>query len=536
MTFRPDGDPTGGADDWAGSLFVSGHDRLPYGELPNGGQIAEVSIPQPAIASDPALLPQAQFIQTFHDVTSGLFGGLDEIPRLGLQYLNHAATGARVHITWGQHFQEDVATQRPSQALFSPDLASPATAGAWFIGGASLYSVNDYMLEIPAEWASAHSGGRVLGTGRFRDGGWSGKGPALSAYVPWLDAAGTLPLAGATVSGTTLLLYEGSDTNEDVTHHALAGYQHPDEWAGGAWITASSGRSAVAVVGNKGTGAKYWYGWVNPAGPDHPCVETELLGQFTLCWTSGGTPCPPADLVGCTGHNDSRGWWSSAFRGQILLYDPEDLAAVASGTQASWEPQPYATFDLEPFMFGNPSGVETDMLGTGVQRRFKIGAVAYDRQRNALFVLELFADGVKPVVHVFTVEAEAPPVSTRFHAVTPCRLVDTRNPSGPLGGPALLGQAAARAFVAVGSCAVPSTARSLSANVTVTQPTAAGHLTLFRAASSLPVVSTVNFIPGQTRANNAVVPLDSSGRFAVFDGQATGQTAHLIVDVNGYFE
>jgi hypothetical protein len=76
----------------------------------------------------------------------------------------------------------------------------------------------------------------------------------------------------------------------------------------------------------------------------------------------------------------------------------------------------------------------------------------------------------------------------------------------------------------------------LSVNVTVTQPTAAGHLTLLPAGSSLPVASTVNFILGQTRANNAVVPLDSSGRFAVFDGQGTGQTAHLIVDVNGYFE
>ena len=36
MTFNPNGDPSGPADGYPGSLFVSGHDRLPYGELPNG--------------------------------------------------------------------------------------------------------------------------------------------------------------------------------------------------------------------------------------------------------------------------------------------------------------------------------------------------------------------------------------------------------------------------------------------------------------------------------------------------------------------
>jgi hypothetical protein len=44
------------------------------------------------------------------------------------------------------------------------------------------------------------------------------------------------------------------------------------------------------------------------------------------------------------------------------------------------------------------------MLGTGVQRRNRIGAVAYDRNNDLLYVLELFADEAKPVVHVWRVE------------------------------------------------------------------------------------------------------------------------------------
>jgi hypothetical protein len=51
----------------------------------------------------------------------------------------------------------------------------------------------------------------------------------------------------------------------------------------------------------------------------------------------------------------------------------------------------------------NPSGVDIDALGTGVQRRNRIGDVAYDRANNLLYVLELFADGAKPVVHVWRI-------------------------------------------------------------------------------------------------------------------------------------
>ena len=399
-TYDPTGDAAGGPDGWPGSLFVSGHDRLPYGELTSGGQIAEVNIPAPVVTSDVALLPVADFVQGFHDVAYGWFPGLDEIPRLGLQYLDHPATGPRIHIAWGQHFQEEPSQQLASHAMFGRDLSDPGMQGAWFVGSASLYSVNDYLLEVPAVWADAHASGRRLGTGRYRDGGWSGKGPALFAYVPWLDAGGTLPAANSQLAATTLLLYESSQVSADPAYRSASQYQHADEWAGGAWITLADGRSALAFAGTKGTGAKYWYGWVNPAGPEVPCVETEpLVG----CFLASGASCPPEDLLGCSGHNDSRGWWSSSFRGQILLYDPDDLAQVAAGTLDPWSPQPYATIDIEPHLFGNPSGVEPDMLGTGVQRRFKIGAVAFDRQRGDVFVLELFADETRPVVHVFSV-------------------------------------------------------------------------------------------------------------------------------------
>lgn len=129
---------------------------------------------------------------------------------------------------------------------------------------------------------------------------------------------------------------------------------------------------------------------------------------------------------------------------------------------------------------------------------------------------------------------EPPPPPGFFFTVPPCRLLDTRNAHGPLGGPAL-SAGLTRSFGVLGHCAIPATARAISVNMTVAQGSAAGHLTVFAGGTSQPLVSSVNYRAGQTRANNAVVQLGSVGDLAVISGQPSG-TVHFILDVNGYFE
>ena len=43
--------------------------------------------------------------------------------------------------------------------------------------------------------------------------------------------------------------------------------------------------------------------------------------------------------------------------------------------------------------------VPSMVQGTGVQRRMRIGDLAYDRAHDQLYVPEIFADGAKPLVH-----------------------------------------------------------------------------------------------------------------------------------------
>jgi len=403
MTFNPDGDPSGGDDGFPGSLFVMGHERLPYGELPDGNQLAEISIPAPVVSKSASGLNEAKFVQPFRDACRGMFTEYAEIPRIGMEYLSKPSTGPKIHLAWGQHFHEDDQERGPTHGWIDPDLSAPNPKGAWYIGNQSLYSVNGYLFEIPASWADAHVGGRCLATGRYRDGGWSGQGPALFAYRPWLDDNGAPAPPGTRLEEKALLLYRSSRDSEDVVSRSLRGYQHPDEGEGGAWLTTTTGKSGVLFAGTKGTGAKYWYGWINPAGPEFPCVETGLLGQFTLCRNADGSPCPPEDLKGSDDHSDFRGWWSARFDAQFILYNPDDLARVASGEKQPWEPQPYASIDLDDHLLLNPARVEEDMLGPGVQRKFRVSAVAYDRGNDLLYVLEPFADEAKPVVHVWRV-------------------------------------------------------------------------------------------------------------------------------------
>jgi hypothetical protein len=84
-------------------------------------------------------------------------------------------------------------------------------------------------------------------------------------------------------------------------------------------------------------------------------------------------------------------------------------------------------------------------------------------------------------------------------------------------------------------CGIPSTARAIVANVTVTTPTGPGHLRLWSSDELVPLSSTVNFAAGLTRASNAVVRLGADGSFSVLNGMASG-SVHVIVDVAGYFQ
>ena len=124
-----------------------------------------------------------------------------------------------------------------------------------------------------------------------------------------------------------------------------------------------------------------------------------------------------------------------------------------------------------------------------------------------------------------------------FYTIAPCRLADTRNPSGPSGGPALAANAT-RNFPAAGRCGIPADAKAVALIVTTVGQTDFGDLRLYPADAPLTAASTLNFAANHVRANNAVISLGTAGGLAVQCDMPPGSTgtAHALIDVFGYFK
>ncbi|HVT15107.1 MAG TPA: glycoside hydrolase family 44 protein [Thermoanaerobaculia bacterium] len=124
--------------------------------------------------------------------------------------------------------------------------------------------------------------------------------------------------------------------------------------------------------------------------------------------------------------------------------------------------------------------------------------------------------------------------AANFYTVAPCRVLDTRWAGGAYGGPPLAA-GAQRAWSLAGQCGVPATALAVSVNLTVTSPTGGGFLRAFAGDATAPNTSVIDFSAGQTRANNAVLPLSLDGTGSLAIQAQGGGTVHVILDVNGYF-
>jgi hypothetical protein len=132
------------------------------------------------------------------------------------------------------------------------------------------------------------------------------------------------------------------------------------------------------------------------------------------------------------------------------------------------------------------------------------------------------------VVGYYTAASATTSCPGRFTAVTPKRLLDTRQGAGtPVGA----GQAI-NLTVTGGLTTVPAGASGVALNVTVDQPSSAGYLTVWPTGSPQPLASSHNFVQGLTIANLVLAKVGTGGQVSIFN--SAGGT-HVVVDVVGYF-
>ncbi|HEX8408035.1 MAG TPA: hypothetical protein VF883_04175 [Thermoanaerobaculia bacterium] len=135
---------------------------------------------------------------------------------------------------------------------------------------------------------------------------------------------------------------------------------------------------------------------------------------------------------------------------------------------------------------------------------------------------------------VLTSSALAQSGPYQYFPLSPCRLVDTRGPNGTNSGP-MMGSNSTRNFQVRGFCGVPTTAKAVSLNITVTQATQSSWLAVWPSGTARPNVSMINFESSDPAlANGIIVGVSTATQdLSVYNNFGT---VHVLVDVTGYFQ
>lgn len=126
----------------------------------------------------------------------------------------------------------------------------------------------------------------------------------------------------------------------------------------------------------------------------------------------------------------------------------------------------------------------------------------------------------------------APGPGAEFTAVSPVRVMDTRDGTGVEGrrtGP--YGAGEIRKLQLGGTNGIPSDARAVLLNVTVTQEAGNGFVTVFPCGRPRPLASNLNYVRGVDRANLVKVRMNAFGEVCFFSNVGT----QIVVDLNGYY-
>jgi hypothetical protein len=358
LAYYPEGDPTGPASSYPGSLYAAGH---VHNDL-----VGEITIPEPARSNDFDDLPKASVLQPLTDITGGwkdnctynddcMYREVD-----GLEYLPNINK-----IVWNLRDWYNVAAYDQDSLGWS-DLDMTGAQGVWHIGerGNDVFhnaKTCNYLFKAPVSFASENLDGKWLIAGNHREAGALGgsQGPTLYALAPWED--GNPPESGQNLDALALLyypeIYDCVWEDPDVCH--FPGYRAMDNWGGGAWVQTAD-KSGVLIFGRKGLGD-------NCYGTPEEC---------------SGDPCVA-----------SKGYHAYPYEPQILFYDPDELREVMAGTREPWEVIPYEVY--------SPVNEVID------QECAILGAAAYDQERGLIYVTEQEAGSWgETVVHVWEVRGD----------------------------------------------------------------------------------------------------------------------------------
>jgi hypothetical protein len=189
------------------------------------------------------------------------------------------------------------------------------------------------------------------------------------------------------------------------------------------------------------------------------------------------------------------------------------------------------------FYLGSTTPFKATLSGTGTATMTNAYPAAGNYPISASYSGDSHNQGATSQTIDQDVVAAAAQPALQFVPITPCRVVDTRGPIGPLGGP-LLSSNQPRSFpIPQGVCGIPATAQAYSFNVTAVPNGPLGFVTVWPSGQPLPTASLLNSFDGRVKANAAIVPAGAGGAVSVYASAYNNAPTltNVILDINGYF-
>jgi hypothetical protein len=318
------------------SLFVGSHtDR-----------VAEVSIPSLVSTTDVNRMFFASYLQGLVDP---LEGNIWQVATSGAEIEGLVVDGDKL-VGTGSIYYDAQNTQRVSHYSRSTNLSAPSFSGfvpVWQTDHQGF--VSGFMSMVPPEW-QAKLGGRAITGQCCTPIAWKTSwGPAAFAFNP-SDIGVRSP-----VPATPLLYYTDA--------HPTLG-----EWSESGAIYGGTARvDALVIIG--GTRTALYFGSI---GTGTPCY-----GNGTSNQSLDHTPSPDGTLWCYDPTSTDKGQHAYPYHYQIWAYDLNEFAAVKEGRKNPWDVVPYGVW---PFDLPTP------------EVHAKLGGVAYDPQRQMIYVSQLLAD------------------------------------------------------------------------------------------------------------------------------------------------
>jgi hypothetical protein len=267
-------------------------------------------------------------------------------------------------------------------------------------------------------------------------------------------------------------------------------------------------------------------------------AKAHLILDVTGYYRSGGDgatwyPLKPTRLLDTRSGNGLGGRFGSgtvrtvqlAGRGSI----PSDAVAV-TGNLTSTGATSHGYVAMGPTMTSSPSTSTLNVrMGTSIANNvtLRLGSGG-----KAGLVWKGAAGSSTHLVFDVTGYYRAGNGGAEWYPITPVRVLDTRSGNGLS---KMFVDETPRSFQLTGRGTVPVDALAVTANLTVTGPTAGGYVAVGPSMDASPSTSNVNVAKGQTLANGLTLRVGSGGTVGSVFMSASGAKTHQVLDLTGYF-